>query len=54
MDKEILTTEEITEAAEKPVYTPRPKWQVLGAWIALLVFAAFLVMYYTNIFRGGA
>ena len=53
MDEEILTTEEITEEEEKPVYTPRPKWQVVGAWIALAVFIAFLVMYHTNIFRGG-
>ncbi len=48
MDEEILETEEQTG------YTPRPRWQVWGAWIALAVFVAFLVMYYTNVFRGGA
>ena len=48
MDEEILETEEVAG------YTPRPRWQVWGAWIALAVFVAFLVMYYTNVFRGGA
>ena len=52
MDEEILTTEEITPA-EEPAYTPRPKWQVIGAWVALAVFIGFLIMYYTNVFRGG-
>ena len=46
--------EEILEQEEQTGYKPRPKWQVWGAWIALAVFVAFLVMYYTNIFRGGA
>ena len=48
MEEEILNNE------EEKGYTPRPKWQVWGAWIALLVFLAFLVMYYINVFRGGA
>ena len=45
--------EEILENEEQSGYTPRPKWQVWGAWIALAVFVAFLIMYYTNVFRGG-
>ena len=47
MDEEILETE------EQSSYTPRPKWQVWGAWIALAVFLAFLAMYYINLLRGG-
>jgi hypothetical protein len=47
MDEEILETE------EQSGYTPRPKWQVIAAWAALAVFVAFLIMYYTNVFRGG-
>ena len=34
-------------------YTPRPAWQVWAARIGLVVFFAFLVMYYLNILRSG-
>ena len=34
-------------------YTPRPAWQVWAARIGLVVFFAFLLMYYLNILRGG-
>ena len=34
-------------------YIPRPAWQVWAARIGLVVFFAFLVMYYLNILRGG-
>lgn len=37
----------------KESYTPRPAWQVWGARIALVVFIAFLIMYYINLMRGG-
>ena len=37
---------------EKP-YVPRPAWQVWMARIALVVFVAFVLMYYINILRGG-
>ena len=39
---------------EQSGYTPRPAWQVWAARIGLVVFFAFLVMYYLNILRGGA
>ena len=35
-------------------YTPRPAWQVWAARIGLVVFVIFLILYYINIFRGGA
>ena len=38
---------------EKAGYVPRPKWQIILAWVGLAVFVAFLVMFYTIIFRGG-
>ena len=31
-------------------YTPRPKWQVWGARVALVVFIIGLILYYCNIF----
>lgn len=48
MDEEILEQNEPQEG-----YTPRPKWQIAGAWIALILFVALLVMYYVNLLRGG-
>ena len=49
MDEERM--EEQTQ--EQTPYTPRPAWQVWCARIALVIFIAMLIMYYTNIFRGG-
>ena len=34
-------------------YTPRPKWQVWAARLGLVIFIAFLIMYYILFFRGG-
>lgn len=42
------------EETKEPGYVPRPAWQVWGARIGLVIFVLFLVMYYINIFRGGA
>ncbi len=41
------------EVQETQEYTPRPKWQVILAWVGIAVFAAFLILYYTVLFRGG-
>lgn len=38
---------------EAPVYVPRPRWQVWGARVALVVFVIVLILYYINIGRGG-
>lgn len=46
--------EEIQENQEQESYVPRPKWQVWGARVLLVVFILLLIMYYTNVFRGGA
>ena len=42
--------EEVTE--QKPAYTPRPLWQVIGAWVLLVVFVALVVASYVRIFGG--
>ena len=42
------------EQTNESGYTSRPAWQVWAARIGLVVFVIFLVMYYINIFRGGA
>ena len=43
------------EQQEQPQgYTPRPKWQLWLARIALVIFLGFLFMYYMNILRSGA
>ena len=45
--------EEAVPQEEKPLYIPRPKWQVIGAWVALVLFVAVIVFYYLNMMRGG-
>ena len=45
MEEQILQE----QAQEKP-YVPRPKWQVWGARIVLVIFILGLIMYYCNIF----
>ena len=45
--------EKIEETQENG-YVPRPSWQVWAARIGLVVFFLFLILYYLNIFRGGA
>ena len=42
------------EQTNESGFTSRPAWQVWAARIGLVVFVIFLVMYYINIFRGGA
>ena len=39
-------------AEEEKKYTPRPAWQVWAARIGLVIFVAFLVMFYMKIARG--
>ena len=43
--------QEQLEQLEEDIHIPRPRWQVWLARIALIIFVAFLIMYYTNIFR---
>ena len=45
--------EEIKTEETQEVYKERPRWQIWGARILLVVFIAFLIMYYVNLMRGG-
>ena len=38
---------------ETEPYEPRPRWQVWGARIGLVLFVALIIMSYLNIARGG-
>ena len=38
---------------QQPAYTPRPKWQVILARVALVIFVLLVLAYYINIARGG-
>ena len=38
---------------EKPVYIPRPMWQVWGARVCLVLFVIVVILYYIKIARGG-
>ena len=44
-----IKTEDLQET-----YQPRPKWQVWGARVALVLFILLLILYYVNLMRGGA
>ena len=47
------TTPEQEKTEEtKSGYTPRPLWQVVGAWILLVVFIALMVSAYIRFFGG--
>lgn len=36
--------------SEKDVYTPRPRWQIVLAWIALAIFVTGVVLYHYHFF----
>ena len=48
-----MNEEELELQEEETLYEPRPRWQVWGARIALVIFLALIAMYYCNIARGG-
>lgn len=43
----------MSEEEENAGYTPRPRWQIWLARIALVLFLMLLAMYYINLFRSG-
>ena len=45
-----MDEQRIEEEVQEEAYAPRPKWQVWGARIALVVFILGLIMYYCNIY----
>lgn len=48
MDQNEKLTPEMQEE-EKPLYTPRPKWQIALAWFALILFLIGVALYYFQI-----
>jgi hypothetical protein len=57
-NKEQLTQEAFAEEEQFPEeelqgYTPRPVWQVVLAWVCLVLFVGLIAMYLVNIARGG-
>lgn len=48
--EESLPEEEIQD--EVVPYKPRPLWQVIGAWIALLLFVALVASHYIGMIWG--
>ena len=53
MENENIPQTPEEETTETAVYTPRPLWQRVLAWIALALFLVVVAGYYVNIFRGG-
>ena len=55
MEKEIYeqAQQPSPETPDKPAYIPRPKWQVIGAWIGLILFLVVIAGFYMGIARGG-
>ena len=48
-----MENEELNELPQEG-YEERPRWQVWLARVGLVVFILFLILYYINLFRGGA
>ena len=36
--------------SEKDVYTPRPRWQIILAWVALAIFVTGVFLYHYHFF----
>ena len=45
-----MAEQDLEQNIPEEEYVPRPKWQVWGARIALVVFILGLILYYCNIF----
>lgn len=53
MEEKELENQPIEEEQVQPPYIPRPRWQVWGARILLVLFIILVILYYINISRGG-
>ena len=51
MQEEVLDQEPIL--TEETGYRPRPKWQIVAAWIGLAVMVVGVALYYIHIATGG-
>lgn len=41
------------EQQDAPAYTPRPKWQIIAAWVGLGIMLVCVALYYWHIASGG-
>ena len=46
-------TELFEEENQQPVYRPRPKWQLVAAWIGIAIMVVSIILYYWQIASGG-
>ena len=44
---------EVEEVLKKESYTPRPKWQIVAAWVGVAIVAVGFVLYCWQIANGG-
>ncbi len=49
---ENLENEDFDQIPDAPAYTPRPKWQIIAAWIGLIVMLTCVGLYYWHIACG--
>jgi len=53
-NRENLPENEILEEeTPKPVYVPRPRWQIVLAWIGVAFMIVSVLLYYWHIANGG-
>lgn len=48
-----MENEEFEQIPDAPKYTPRPKWQIIAAWVGLAVMLTCVALYYWHIASGG-
>ena len=53
MEEKELENQIAEDEQTQPSYIPRPRWQVWGARIGLILFIILIILYYINISRGG-
>ncbi len=49
MENEHLENEEM----ERPTYVPRPRWQIIAAWVGIAIVAVGFALYLYQIATGG-
>ena len=53
-DMEQVSAEELNaEVLKKDSYTPRPKWQIVAAWVGIAIVAVGFILYCWQIANGG-
>lgn len=49
---ENIENEDFDQIPDAPAYTPRPKWQIIAAWVGLIVMLTCVGLYYWHIACG--